>query len=252
MKKRKILIRFDDICPTMNWEQWDKAKKLLDSIGATALIGVIPDNQDPTLLINEPRKDFWEYIIDLQHQGYAIAMHGYHHVFDMQASGLSTPKKHSEFAGHTYEEQNRRIQEGKRILREHGIETDIFFAPAHSYDDNTLKALAANGFKYVSDGKSQKPYKRHGIICFPEFTGGLPKMRRSGGYYTAVLHAHEWSFPNRKGVWERFVGFCNDEKNQFVSFFEYCQQPQGNDVIERLFELSYLKLASLKHSLLKR
>ncbi len=252
MSKRKILLRFDDICPTMNWGQWNKAKDLLDSIGATALLGVIPENQDPALIIDKPRDDFWQYIQKLQKEGYAIAMHGYNHVFDMQASGLSTPKKHSEFAGHTYEEQNRRIKEGKRILKDHGIETEIFFAPAHSYDDNTLKALAANGFKYVSDGKSQKPYRRHGIICFPEYTGGLPKMKRAGGYYTAVLHAHEWSFPNRNGMWERFVKFCNDENNQFVSFYEYCQQPQGNGVIERLFELTYLKLASLKHSLLKR
>ena len=250
MSKRKILLRFDDICPSMNWAQWNKAKTLLDSIEATALLGVIPENQDPALIIDKPRDDFWKYIQKLQKEGYTIAMHGYNHVFDMQASGLSTPKKHSEFAGHTYEEQNRRIKEGKRILKEHGIETDIFFAPAHSYDDNTLKALAANGFKYVSDGKSQKPYKRHGIICFPEFTGGLPKMKKSGGYYTAVLHAHEWDFPNRKGLWEKFQVFCNDENNIFVSFDEYIKQPIGNTVVQRLYEKIYLWLATQKHRLL--
>lgn len=26
---KKILIRFDDICPTMDWEQWKRAEDLL-------------------------------------------------------------------------------------------------------------------------------------------------------------------------------------------------------------------------------
>lgn len=251
MKKRKILLRFDDICPTMNWEQWDKAKTLLDSIGVTALLGVIPDNQDPDLLINEPRENFWEYIKQLQQQGYTIAMHGYQHVFDIQASGLSTLKKHSEFAGHSYEEQNRRISEGKRILKEHGIETDVFFAPAHSYDDITLRALSNNGFRFVSDGKSYKPYKRHGIICFPEYTGGLPRLRKKGGYYTAVLHAHEWVKPEGKRTYERLKELCTNPSNEILLFRDYIKQAGGTPFIQRLYEWCYVKLATLKHTMFK-
>ena len=248
MKKRIILLRFDDICPTMNWEQWDKAKDVLDSIGATALLGVIPDNQDPALLIDPARNDFWEYIKLLQSQGYAVAMHGYQHVFDMQASGLSTLKKHSEFAGHPYEVQYEKIHKGKRVLNEHGIDTDIFFAPAHSYDDNTLKALSANGFRYISDGKSMKPYKRHGITCYPERTGGLPKLRK-GGYYTAVLHAHEWVMPGRNRIFERFQQLCNDGTNIIVSFDEFKKWPSGHPFSQRIYEIVYLVLARIKHLL---
>lgn len=51
---RKILLRFDDICPTMDWEQWGKAMSLMESIGATALLGIIPDNQDEHLKITPP------------------------------------------------------------------------------------------------------------------------------------------------------------------------------------------------------
>ena len=54
MKKLKILLRFDDICPTMNWEQWDRAKQLMNEKGVTALLGVIPDCQDPDLNIEWP------------------------------------------------------------------------------------------------------------------------------------------------------------------------------------------------------
>lgn len=252
MNNPKILIRFDDICPTMNWEQWYRAKRALDSIGATALLGVIPDNHDKDLMIDAPREDFWEYIKDLQHQGFAIAMHGYQHVFDIQASGLSTPKKHSEFAGHSFEEQNRRIIEGKKILAEHGIHTDIFFAPAHSYDDNTLKVLAANGFHYISDGKSFKPYKRHGIICFPERTGGIPKIKNDGRYYTVVLHAHEWERPEGNVVREKFESMLSVNSDNIVSFDIYIKQLYGSAVIERIWERSYLWLAYIKHKIVRR
>ena len=105
------------------------------------MLGVIPDNHDPDLLIDEPRKDFGEYIRNLQNEGYKIAMHGYQHVFDVNANGIVTRKcayNHSEFAGHPYNVQYQKIREGKTILESHGIHTDVFFAPAHAYDDNTL------------------------------------------------------------------------------------------------------------------
>lgn len=250
MNKRKILLRFDDICPTMNWEQWQRAMELLDSISATALLGVIPDNQDPDLFIDEPRDDFWEYIKWLQQQGFTIAMHGYQHVFDIQASGLSTPRKQSEFAGHSYEEQKRKIKEGIRLFREHGIETDVFFAPAHSYDDNTLKALSVNEFQYMSDGKSIKPYKRNGIICFPELTGGLPKFNSCGMYYTAVFHAHEWAKQGGEVVFNRFKQFCITHKEEIVAFKDYIRQPQGCPVVQRGCELLYIGLAKIKHNII--
>lgn len=234
-----ILLRFDDICPTMNWEQWSKAKQLMDKVGVTALLGVIPDCKDPDLQIDAPKEDFWEYIKELQTQGYTIAMHGYQHVFDIQANGIVTPKKHSEFAGHSYELQYEKIKKGKEILLNHDIETNVFFAPAHSYDDNTLKALAANGFKYISDGKSAKPYLRNGIICIPARCGGIPKIK-SNGYYTAVMHAHEWVKLEKKRDWIRFQEICNQYANDIVSFDDFQKRRIGNTNIQRINEYLYV------------
>lgn len=248
-KKVKILIRFDDLCPTMDWTQWRRAKEVLDSIRVTALLGVIPDNQDPELKIDVQRDDFWEYIKKIQKDGFTIAMHGYQHVFDIQASGLSTPKKHSEFAGHPFELQYKRIKEGKRVLNEHGIETDVFFAPAHSYDDNTLKSLASNGFKYLSDGKSLKPYKRHGIVCYPELTGGIPRLNGFTDYYTAVFHVHEWVRLGNEHAFEKFNMFCQTYKDEIVSFEEYKGQSLGWPIVQRGCEAFYMGLAGLKHRL---
>ena len=64
MKKTCILIRFDDICPTMNWEQWAKACALLDAYGKKPLIGVIPDCKDPDLQI----KTFGNMLENFRHK----------------------------------------------------------------------------------------------------------------------------------------------------------------------------------------
>lgn len=235
MLKSKILLRFDDFCPTMDWLQWEKAKSMLDSVGAVALLGVIPDCKDPDLQINSPREDFWEYVKNLQNKGFTIAMHGCYHVFDIRSEGLVTPKKQSEFAGHPYEIQYERIKYGKNILSSHGIETNVFFAPAHSYDRNTLKALSACGFQYMSDGKSQKPYMLDGIICLPCRNSGAAKIGHKE-FYTSIFHAHEWAWEKKKRDYHAFENTIKNYSKNIVSFEDYCSQPLGLFWCERIKE----------------
>jgi len=239
MSKRKILLRFDDICPTMNWVQWEMAKQMMDQAGVTALLGVVPDCTDPDLKIDAPRANFWEYIKELQNQGYTIAMHGYHHQFEIKADGLVTKNKISEFAGLPYERQLEKIQKGKEILNSHGVMTDTFFAPAHSYDDNTLRALAACGFKYMSDGLSDKPYKRQGITLLPCRSGGIPRVEKRAGYITAVIHAHEWVRKNRQIEQQRFEDLLRHHTNEIISFSVYREQPLGCHAFQILCENLY-------------
>ena len=245
MSKRKILLRFDDICPTMNWGQWERAKQMMDKVEVTALLGVVPDCTDPDLKIDTPRPDFWEYIRELQNQGYAIAMHGYHHQFEIKADGLVTKNKISEFAGLPYERQLEKIQKGKEVLNSHDIVTDVFFAPAHSYDDNTLRALAACGFKYVSDGLSSKPYMRQGIKLLPCRSGGIPRMEKKSGFVTAVMHAHEWVREEKRGEFLKFEGLLRDYRDEIVGFEEFSQWKLGNALVQRLVEKGYMFLRDL-------
>ena len=258
VKMPKILIRFDDICPTMNWEQWDRAVEILDKYKVKPILGIVPDCQDPVLHINSPRKDFWEYLKKLQKQGYTLAMHGYQHKYDNVSKGLITQKGNSEFAAHSYKIQYEKIRKGKEILSNHGIFTDIFFAPSHSYDKNTLKALAANGFKYISDGKTNKAIKRHNIICLPCRNFGIPKIK--SGYYTAVIHAHEWTRPDKASGFNDLCNLCTQYKHSLVDFKEYKTQPLGylpwQILTEKVFMLwqYYIKtpLSKIKHKIISK
>ncbi len=226
---KRILVRFDDICPTMDWNEWKRAMDILTLHHVKPLLGVIPENRDPDLRIAPPRKDFWEYLIDLQAQGFAIAMHGYIHLYDTSVRGIVNDTFHSEFAGHTYDEQYEKIRKGKEILAKHGIETDIFFAPSHSYDTTTLEALAANGFRYVIDGKSIKPMKRKGVICIPL---GTPKS----DYYVEVFHAHEWVRPDKADGYASLKKLCEEHEDSIVDMPAFLSRPLGNPLVQLLSE----------------
>lgn len=249
---RKILLRFDDICQTMDWEQWNKAKELMDKEGVVALLGVIPDCKDPELMINEPREDYWFYLRELQNQGYKIAMHGYNHSFVIKADGLITKNKISEFAGLPFDTQLQKIKEGKDILNSHGIFTDVFFAPAHSYDYNTLRALSCCGFKYVSDGLSCKPYYVYGIELLPCKSGGIPRISKKYGYVTAVVHAHEWVKNDKKDDWVKFVKLIQEHSSEIVSFDDYIKRTKGLWLVQRFNEILCLYVNLYLKPVIKR
>ncbi len=256
----KILIRYDDICPTMDWTQWNRAVEVLSKYGAKPLLGVVPDCQDTILHIDPPRADFWEYLKGLQAQGWALAMHGYQHHYDKVAKGLVTRRGSTEFAGHPYQMQYEKIKKGKGILESHGIFTDVFFAPSHSYDENTLKALSANGFKYISDGKTSKAVLRQGIICLPCRSFGAPKMQKGFHYYTAVFHAHEWTRPDKAAGFDALANLCANHTDELVDFSTYKQQPLGNMQVQGALEKIYLvwehvikpPLAKLKRKIISK
>ena len=232
---KRILVRFDDICPTMNFEQFQIAMDLMDKYHVKPLIGVIPDCQDPDLQIEEPHANFWAFVKELQAKGYTVAMHGSVHVFDNQARGTIVNRWDSEFAGHPYEIQLQKIRKGKEILESHGIHTDIFFAPGHSYDANTLRALAACGFKYMSDGLSSKPYITHGITCIPALSAGMPNLN-FGKNHTAVFHAHEWVREDKKYCYRQFVNLMEQYHSECLPWDEYIHVSVGNAYIQSLDE----------------
>lgn len=187
----QIAIRMDDITPDMDWEKFYRFKELLDEHGIKPLIGVVPDNRDKKLAINESRKDFFAYVKELTENGWTVAMHGLNHLYTTQESGLFPIGHKSEFAGHSFARQNEMIRKGRDILEENGIYTDIFMAPSHSFDENTLKALKSNGFHIITDGFGLGPFRSRGFVFYPissRRSKSLKDVRE--GIVTFVYHAN--------------------------------------------------------------
>lgn len=219
----KIAVRLDDITPDMNWEAFLKFKELLDRYQVKPLIGVVPDNKDENLKGSNKGKpeDFWAYIAELQKSGWVIAMHGYQHIYTTGEGGIFPLNNFSEFAGTSYEKQRQMLEAGKELLRQKGIETDLFMAPAHSYDQNTLRALRDTGFHALTDGFGSCPYRYQELTFYPISFRISSTLQKKKGYSTMVVHAAT----NTKQDLERYEGYFQRKDVQWVSYEEFLNVP---------------------------
>lgn len=248
---KKCLVRFDDICPTMDWTQFYRAVELMNKYNIKPLLGIIPLNEDPDQMIDEENTQFWNKMQELQKAGWTMALHGYTHVYDKEnPKTIICGRKHSEFAGNTYRNQYEKIKKGKNILNEHGINTNVFLAPAHTYDKRTLIALRENGFEYISDGLSLRPYKQNGIICIPAKYFGIPPVNKKG-ICVAVNHSSEWSRKEKQNDYFCLERFCEENKNNFVSFQELQNENISNFLVQKICEKLFILKIRAK-SLLKK
>ena len=105
----KYILRFDDISPKMSWRKFLPLKNELEKNDIKCLLGVIPNCKDSSLIYEEPKKDFFDFIRHCKNYGDAIAQHGYKHLYDSNSSGLLKINKQSEFAGNSYQNQFEKI-----------------------------------------------------------------------------------------------------------------------------------------------
>jgi predicted deacetylase len=185
----RYIVRFDDLCPSMDWEIWDKVESILNQYHIKPIIAVVPDNKDPELMPNPPRDDFWEKVKRWQAAGWTIALHGYQHLYSTKHSGLIQTNSYSEFVGLPYEKQLEKIKLGLEIFQRHGIRADAWIAPAHSFDELTIKALLECGINVISDGYYFRPVKRLGAVWVPQQLWRFRKMR--WGLWTICFHHND-------------------------------------------------------------
>ncbi len=165
-----LLIRIDDVTDHMNWELMDKCEELFDNYEIKPLLGVIPNNQDPEFKNFPKRENFWGIVRNWQKKGWEISMHGFNHIYETETNKNDYFEYggKSEFYGRSFEEQNNKIKNGLNIFKKENIKIRSFFAPNHTYDFNTFKALKANNIINVIDGYGLLPYQEFGINFIPQ------------------------------------------------------------------------------------
>lgn len=176
-----FFIRLDDACPKMNLQNWSRMELLLDKYNIKPIVGIIPDNVDKDFDEYPEISNFWEcYAKNWQDKGWIIAQHGLKH-------DLSRTVR-TEYYGVPYEDQVINLKEGNRILIEKGIRPRCFFAPAHTFDDNTVKACyKLDFFQFISDGEALYPYKENGMLFIPAAFDTPHKIGKNG-VFTFVFH----------------------------------------------------------------
>lgn len=170
-------MRLDDACEKRDIDLWDKMETLLDKYKVAPLVGIIPHCEDPMMEKYVRDEDFWNRVDKWTQKGWVLALHGNTHVFCSEDGGLNPVNKRSEFAGLSLEEQRHKIKNGVEVLRSHDIDPKIFFAPAHTFDMNTLKALKEeSNIRIISDTAANKPYSRWGFTFVPQQSGHVRKL----------------------------------------------------------------------------
>lgn len=191
MSRARYLVRFDDICPTMNWEVWERVEAILVERNIKPILAVVPNNRDENLIKMAPRADFWQRVRSWQQQGWSIALHGYEHNYVSSHSGLIGLNAYSEFAGLSHDKQRTKLRNALGIFKENGVTADAWVAPAHSFDVTTVDVLKECGLRVISDGYFWRLIQYMGATWVPQ---QLWRFRRlPWGVWTVCYHANAFT-----------------------------------------------------------
>jgi hypothetical protein len=210
----RYLLRFDDLCPTMDKKQWLRFSCLIREFNLKPILAIVPDNRDPELMVQDPDPDFWDEMRSLKAAGATIGLHGFQHLCTGSGGGLIPLHTQTEFAGIAQEMQNRWIEKGREILRSHGLDPAIWVAPRHGTDKATVAALRSQGLAVLSDGFAENPFVDRGVLWIPQQLWG--PVEKKSGVWTICLHANTAS----DALCEELHQFLSHFATQFTSVDE--------------------------------
>lgn len=240
--EKGLLFRLDDISPGLKRENLQEFERIFDKYNIKPLLGVVPDNRDPNLVVDEYDENaFWENLLRLHNKGWLIALHGYNHEYCTEDEGLLRANPFSEFAGVPYEKQLEIIRAGKKVLESKGLTVEGFMAPGHTFDENTLKALHENKIKYVTDGYTEYPYIREGLLFVP---CKIDEASVPTGLDTLCIHLNNWT----RSHFEKLESFLENNKEIIVSWENVLAETEYRqyDGKTKKEEQKYIKIRDMK------
>ena len=184
--RAQYLLRFDDICPTMDHRKWSAVEEMLTRHGIKPILGVVPDNRDRGLMVDKEDPAVWERIRGFQERGWEIALHGYQHVCASSGKSLVPLHGQSEFAGLPLETQRAMLETAMRIMRDRRLEPRIWIAPKHGFDGQTISALKSVGIRCISHGFALYPYVEEAMLWIPQQMWRFREM--PFGVWTICVH----------------------------------------------------------------
>jgi len=212
----KYILRFDDITPGMSWSKFKSIESVLIDKNIKPVMGVVPSNLDNKLCVENENNQFWDVVRTWRSRGYSIAQHGFNHIYHTNDSGILKVNNNSEFSGLPFENQFKKLKDGKAILVEQGVWQPIFMAPSHSFDANTIRALRELDFEFITDGYGVYPYEIDGLTLMPQlFSSG---KNFGFGVYTICIHLNNMT---DKQVYE-LSEFIKNNCNKFILFDDAC------------------------------
>ena len=232
-------IRLDDAHPKMDLQSWDLIENILDKYKIKPIVAVIPNNKDISLNYSSEDKYFWSKVKNWQKKGWHIGLHGETHELRQSEYGIMPINKFSEFVGLSYEDQKEKLSRAVNIFYDNNIHPDIFIAPAHGFDLNTIKAIQnSTNIDYISDGFFLEPFNINGINLLPQQMWTFRKMLL--GTWSFCLHP---SSMNSKAI-NSLEKFIIENKSHFSPSFKNIKPV--NSIFNKLFNRVYRLLFWIK------
>lgn len=228
------IMRLDDASEYMDLNKWLQMERLLDEYSIKPIYGIIPHNEDPELIAYGHVDGFWSLMKSWQEKGWTPALHGYTHVFETDCGGVNPVNKRSEFAGVSIERQKQKIRDGVKILKDHGINPEIFFAPAHTFDVNTVEALKSESeIRIISDTIADDVYYQDEIYYIPQQSGQvreLPFKTVTFCYHPNIMTEEDY---------RNLEIFLDKHKNDFSIISDNMMIKRKRNVKDRLLRTLY-------------
>lgn len=236
------IIRLDDASEYRDLDKWNRVEALLDQYHIKPVVGVIPDNKDPELLEKYPFDfTFWDKVLGWQKKGWSVAMHGYQHRFISKNSGINPVNHYSEFAGLPLDRQIQMIKKSMEIFGNHGVVPQLFFAPAHTFDLNTLEALKRGSrIRVISDTVANNIYFENDFYFVPQQAGrvrALPMKLVTFCYHPNNMNQSEFA---------RLEKFIQSHRNKFGDFRAIQLKKRKRNLYDRLLFKSYFMFRKLR------
>lgn len=256
MKKRKpgkikrikrwcpmYLIRLDDASEYMDIEKWGRVETILDRYSVKPIVGIIPNNKDEELIADYTYNEgFWDKAKEWQKKEWAIALHGYTHVYLTKSGGINPVNYRSEFAGVPLKEQKNKIRKGIQIFKEKGLVAKLFFAPSHTFDLNTLRALKEEtDIRIVSDTIANDTYKWQDFYFIPQQSGKvrrLPFKLVTFCYHPNNMEEHDFL---------ELDNFLSKYSERFITFQELKLNNRTLSLHDRILRRIYFALKYLRN-----
>ena len=222
MQIKKIylnLFRIDDVCDYLpNVDNVMQLIRILNRYNIKPLLGIVPNVEDKDIIDKNSNFKLEDLIPLIEKNKIDIALHGYNHKYITKNGGILDLNKRSEFAGLSYDQQKRKIADGLKIIKDRlNVEPKYFFAPAHSYDLNTLKVLKEFNLVNV-DGISLFPFEHFGVFHIPQQRGYIKERFLWFKFGVFVNHFHPKTITEK--VLNDVEKFCNENREYLANFDE--------------------------------
>ena len=246
----QYILRFDDITPEfLSTKEWSKMDRFLKKFQLKVILGVIPYSKDEKLKVNGDYSEGIKVLKKLNQDGHLIAIHGCHHKLTFNnGSSLVPINNFGEFSGKSLLEQRTLLKKAYEWFLDKDIIPKAWMAPAHSFDEATIKCLKDLNIHIISDGLFLGPRLREGMIWIPQQIWRFKKL--PFGCWTICIHLLEISdnsLENLKSSIECNIStFINPS-----SLFEDIKQINNFSNIDNLIQKIILKLLEIKNKIKK-